>query len=101
MKKLISVLLFNFIIVSVSAQIDNGKTPYSFRNTIPSSPNVRIRSGAASNNTMTLSSINLSALQAEDAQDALNGVPPRFGYPHNCKFEFDKFRSLANPFKRR
>ena len=101
MKKLLSVLLFNFIMVSIFAQIDNGKTPYSFRNTIPSStsPNARITSGTASNNTMTLSSINLSALQAEDAQDALNGVPPRFGYPHNVNFNLTNsgvWQTLAN-----
>ncbi len=91
MKKLISILLFNFIVVSVFAQIDNGKTPYSFRNTMPSNQRV--------SNAMALPSINLSVLQAEDTQDELNGNPPRFGYPHTVNLNLTNsgvWQTLAN-----
>ncbi|MCG8386457.1 MAG: hypothetical protein MJA30_13000, partial [Cytophagales bacterium] len=73
---LISILLIQLSIASYG-QINIGGEPYSFAN-----PTAR-----EAIQDMVMASIDIVLLQEEDEQDAQDGLPPRFGYPHDVQMD--------------
>ncbi len=73
---LISILLIKLSIASYG-QINIGGEPYSFAN-----PTARLAI-----QDMVMPSIDIVLLQEEDEQDAQDGLPPRFGYPHDVQMD--------------
>ncbi len=79
--KLVRTLLLTVVLVAVLAttsrsQISNGGTPISFENpTKAAAP------------TVTMPSVDVPSLLAEDQQDEKLGVPFRFGYPFDVQYD--------------
>ncbi len=74
--RLICILLTILSLYS-HGQINVGGEPYSFAH-----PTARVAI-----QDMVMPSIDMAKLQEEDEQDAQNGLPPRFGYPHDVQMD--------------
>ncbi|MTI29657.1 trypsin-like peptidase domain-containing protein [Xanthovirga aplysinae] len=75
----ICTMLLPALFLPIQAQISAGGVPYSFQQTVQETiiP-VEI-----------MPSVNLVQLQQEDQQDDANGLPPRFGFPHNVNLHLN------------
>lgn len=77
MEKLKNIILICIYMLSFHiafGQISTNELPISFGRSVPSV-------AKDTNSTKVLRSINMVAIEQEDIQDELNGLPPRFGYP--------------------
>lgn len=68
--------LFICVLFSVKAQISTDEEPMSFReNSAPSRFSVP-------QDIRIMPALDMNRIEQEDVQDEANGLPPRFGYPH-------------------
>jgi len=79
----LTVLLSYVLTVSVSyGQISTCEKPVSFTREIPA-----MRINEKSQKIMPF--LDMNKIEMEDAEDNLNGVPPRFGFPHETEFTLE------------
>ena len=85
--------LFVCTFFSVNAQISTDEEPVSFREgKIPSRFSV-------SQDIRTMPALDMNRIEQEDAKDEANGLPPRFGYPHEVSLNLEnsgRWQELSN-----
>ena len=91
-----TILLMSFFICaffSVNAQISTDEEPVSFREgNMPSRFSV-------SQDIRTMPALDMNRIEQEDVQDEANGLPPRFGYPHEVSLNLEnsgRWQELSN-----
>ena len=91
-----TILLMSFFICaffSANAQISTDEEPVSFREgKIPSRFSV-------SQDIRTMPALDMNRIEQEDAKDEANGLPPRFGYPHEVSLNLEnsgRWQELSN-----
>ena len=68
---------------SVKAQISTDEEPMSFReNSAPSRFSVP-------QDIRIIPALDMNRIEQEDVQDEANGLPPRFGYPHEVSLDLE------------
>ena len=87
------VSLFICVFFSVNAQISTDEEPVSFREgNIPSRFSV-------SQDIRIMPALDMNRIEQEDAKDEANGLPPRFGYPHEVSLDLENsghWQELSN-----
>jgi len=73
--------LFLFCL-QVNAQISTGEEPISFKTNIPT---LRV----SENTQKTLPLLDMLEIAREDTEDEFNGIPPRFGFPHEVHYDLE------------
>ncbi len=94
MKKLLSILCLQLIVIPCFSQINNGEKPYSFKNKINA---VKVENN--NQEKIILPPLDLNKLKKEDVEDEANGIPPRFGFPHKVNIDLSnsgKWLTLEN-----
>ncbi|WP_282003757.1 hypothetical protein [Veillonella denticariosi] len=85
--------LFICVFFSVNAQISTDEEPVSFREgNIPSRFSV-------SQDIRIMPALDMNRIEQEDAKDEANGLPPRFGYPHEVSLDLENsghWQELSN-----
>lgn len=85
--------LFICVFFSVNAQISTDEEPVSFREgNIPSRFSV-------SQDIRIMPALDMNRIEQEDAKDEANGLPPRFGYPHEVSLNLGnsgRWQELSN-----
>ena len=85
--------LFICVFFSVNAQISTDEEPVSFREgNIPSRFSV-------SQDIRIMPALDMNRIEQEDAKDEANGLPPRFGYPHEVILDLENsghWQELSN-----
>ena len=83
MRKLVFITAIVFLpYFGVYGQISTLEEPISFRTNVPT-----LR--ASEKTQIILPSLDMKKIEQEDKEDEANGIPPRFGYPHNVNFNLD------------
>ena len=80
MKRIILILFLGFFCFAMKAQISTEEIPYSWKrssNEIMKQPIPII----------TFSSLDMETIDREDMEDEINGIPPRFGFPHKVDYD--------------
>ena len=77
MKKIILQFLLYGIFVNVNAQLSTNEFPVSFN------VNMKTRNPIS---TIIMPELDMKRIEAEDKEDELHEMPPRFGYPHKVNY---------------
>ena len=91
-----TIFLIGFFICaffSAKAQISTDEAPESFREY-----NTAFRL-SVSQDIRTMPALDMNRIQQEDVQDEVNGLPPRFGYPHGVDLNLEnsgRWQELSN-----
>src|SRR5690606_81401 len=92
MKKLYSTLIFCLLYLSVAAQITTNELPVSFN-----LPPDQLKT--LSTDLRIMPKLDMARISEEDQKDIEDGLPPRFGFPHEVNFNLSNsgiWSSLPN-----
>ena len=82
MKRIVTIVILNALVICALAQVNFGGKPYIFSNKIKTVKTIK-----SQNIKILLPPIDLKKLQEEDITDESNGIPPRFGFPFKVNLD--------------
>lgn len=88
-KYIFTTIVLIYACYSVYGQITTNEEPVSFRANVS---NLRI----SERSNKILPSLDMNKIKKEDIDDESNGVPPRFGYPHEVNYNMDNSGEWAD-----
>ena len=88
-RNILLITIFVLFYCVTQGQISTQETPISFNTDIPELE--------LSNQThKILPSLDMNIINQEDAEDEINGIPPRFGYRHNVNYNLENSGKWVN-----